>query len=219
LVPTGKECVRIECREPQDCCPELSLQCETLQELCGTGDTLACQQFETACVCDVLSWACEEDQCVEVCSNRGAYCQTGGICDGSRCVDCLSDIDCLSTQICTANECVTECTEQSDCPYFYDCQGGACVRVGCSNNRECVAATRNVLAFCDTERMCQVPCATDLECDSPQSFNFMACIAGLCQSVGCETNDECRVLLRAGELGDDFEAECRVVPPDDPTTE
>ena len=213
--PTGKECVRIECRTPEDCCPEPPSYCVQLQQECAQGLTVSCSSWQTYCTCDPTVWACDENQCVEVCANRGALCNIRGICDGSRCVQCLMNTDCFSSnEVCTGNECVSQCEEQADCPYFHDCQNGACVEVGCSNDRECIAFTRNVLAYCDPEKECQIPCATDIECDSATSFDFTACINGLCQSVGCDSDEECRILLRVGSLGNDFEAECRVKPPE-----
>jgi hypothetical protein len=54
-----------------------------------------------------------------------------------------------------------------------------CEEVGCTENRECIAATNNVLAFCSTEGElpeCQVPCQTDAECQF-SGYDFMACVA------------------------------------------
>jgi hypothetical protein len=44
---------------------------------------------------------------------------------------------------------------------------------------------------------CLVPCQSDLECDSATQFKFKACIQGYCKDVGCETDEECRIFLKA----------------------
>jgi hypothetical protein len=38
-------------------------------------------------------------------------------------------------------------------------------------------------------------CETDLECSSPDNFQFRMCIDGYCADVGCVTDEECRLRL------------------------
>jgi hypothetical protein len=212
LHPTGKECVQIECRVPEDCCPEPTSTCEFYDEQCQLGILSYCDSFALSCVCDATQWACEEDQCVAACDNTGAQCTNalGLWCNGSRCVECLNDTDCLTEQVCIQNECVIQCEHNDDCAIFHTCQGGACIETGCNSSRECVAFTDNTLAVCDGAKKCQIPCSTDLECDNPNNYGYMACSGGFCVDIGCETNEECRALLNV-QAGANFEAECRVI--------
>lgn len=190
--PTGKECVPIECREAADCCKEPPAVCTTYQALCNAGDTYYCTLYDSTCVCDPDAYACENDKCVTRCETT-SDCLTG-TCVAERCVECASDDDCPGdSQICQNQKCVEKCTEKIDCPYFHDCKAGVCVEVGCADDRECVAATRNVLAVCNAEKKCQVPCQTDAECQSAQGYSFRACVNQRCVDIGCETDDECRL--------------------------
>jgi hypothetical protein len=83
----------------------------------------------------------------------------------------------------------------SDCPLFDRCTNGKCVDSGCQTNRECVAATHNVESTCGTDGKCIIPCATDLECGSPTSYQFFSCINRQCTFVGCQSDKDCELYL------------------------
>ena len=204
--PTGKECVPIQCRETVDCCPEPSAACELYQQNCSLGSTTDCTYYDLYCVCNL---ECVEDQCISTCDTDT---DCGGLpCVGSKCVECASNSDCLDTEMCVEQECVAKCDEKIDCPYFHDCQDGVCTDVGCTVDRECIAATKNILAFCSptpgegkTVRECQIPCQTDAECNPSGAYGFMACINRFCVDIGCESDDECLLRYPAGQ-----DAACR----------
>jgi hypothetical protein len=96
--------------------------------------------------------------------------------------------------VCAHNQCVPPCTTDSECPSFNRCSEGKCVDAGCSSDRECVAATKNVEAVCK-DKKCVVPCQTDLECGNPQEYRFYSCIRNQCIYVGCESDKECQLYL------------------------
>jgi hypothetical protein len=208
LAPTGKECVAIECATPTDCCPEPPPSCPSLEAYCNSGDSNACQQYQQYCTCQPERWSCENDQCVELCQTS-VDCQLG-TCVGTRCVECGSNDDCPSSMACKAQKCVPKCTSSAECPYFNQCVAGTCMETGCSLDRECVAATGNVLAVCRAGE-CDVPCDSDFQCKGSTSA-ILACINGVCVDVGCESDEECRLLLGV-QAGKGFEAVCRPVAP------
>ena len=77
--------------------------------------------------------------------------------------------------------------------HICDIVTGACTPTGCYTDRECIAYTGNVLAYCAASK-CNVPCESDLECDNPFDFGYMACLEGVCTYIGCETDEECKIL-------------------------
>ena len=210
ISPTGKECVSIECLVPEDCCPPPSALCQSLKASCDLGNTSACDQYATSCACRASDWLCENDECFQTCT--GDLDCTLGACVGGKCVECGTDTDCAADELCKDGICEEKCTEDADCAYFHSCQGGTCVPTGCNNDRECVGATGNVLAFC-LDQECRVPCQSDVECDQQQPFDFNACIDGFCVELGCEGDDECRILLNVQpNLGPDAVCREKAVP-------
>jgi hypothetical protein len=202
LSRTQNECVAIACRTVEDCLPS---DCRSLGTACDGGDTAACSQYDL--YCDVAQHACENDQCVDVCT-LDAQCYSG-TCVNGRCAGCATDVDCDSAESCIDGTCVyTACQEKADCPIFYDCQSGHCVEVGCANDRECIADTGTTRATCQNKE-CVVPCETDIQCDNPNAYNFTACIQGRCTPIGCESDSECRIIMNTSDFGGD--AECRPV--------
>lgn len=196
LKAAAKECVAIQCLEAEDCCPEPPVICPSYEAQCELApDSLICDEYERQCVCQEENWECSEGQCIEHCDSVGDECVTGGKCNGTDCVDCVEDDDCLSTEECTNDVCETVCEEDEDCPLFHSCESRRCEYTGCATDRECVAARKDIRAFCDDEKICQVPCQADIECDNPYEFGNMACIAGLCANLGCESDEECRVQM------------------------
>lgn len=217
LEPTGKICVGIQCRVPKDCCPEPSELCDQYEDLCddGDGDSTSCDMYEMYCECDEDSWRCETDLCVSLCEEDEDC--TGGFCVAKRCAECKGDDDCSGDDLCVDNQCQPGCTDDLDCPVFYACQASQCVEVGCKTDRECIAHTRNVRAFCNPDKECRVPCDSDFECEDPYEFvDPKVCVKGLCEDVGCESASECRLRLGVQGNPDGFfmDAECRDKPPE-----
>src|SRR5688572_22401526 len=46
VVPTGKECAVVACREAKDCCAQPSAACAALKTACDGGDAFSCQQYD-----------------------------------------------------------------------------------------------------------------------------------------------------------------------------
>lgn len=194
LTATGKECVTLQCRTSEECCPT----CANLKAQCDAGVTSFCDQYTAA----LKKWSCSDNKCENVCTTNSDC--SSYHCAGGRCVDCVEDDDCKGASQCNGSDCFCikslcqpKCSADRDCGALQACQSGACVHVGCSTDRECVAYTRDARALCK-DKACQVPCATDSECDSPYSYDFMSCVKGNCTSIGCESNDECRVRANSG---------------------
>jgi hypothetical protein len=206
LTPVKRECVSVECREAKDCCPTPPASCATYKANCEAGITSYCTLYETNCVCTAEQWSCENDLCKERCTTN-ADCSTGETCVSSTCAECGADSDCLTTEVCKEQRCIAKCESNDDCPYFHDCVAGTCVEVGCKTDRECQAATSNVLSIC-VEQECQTPCQSDIECDKPRDYGYSRCLNGSCTDVGCETDEECRILLKV-QAGRGVDAVCR----------
>jgi hypothetical protein len=196
---TQSECVHIACRTVDECLP---VGCGSLEESCAAGSTYSCAQFEATCRLE--SYVCESDRCVQLCTSS-TQCSFGA-CVNGRCIECGTDDDCGFDDVCVENHCIRGCKEKSDCPAFYDCRDERCVEVGCASNRECIAHTGSTRATCQNKE-CVVPCETDIQCDSPSAFEFMACLNGKCTALGCESDVECRIIMNTQILGGD--AECR----------
>jgi hypothetical protein len=194
--PTTKKCKLVQCKVPADCCPMPSSSCPFYQDFCNQGEQTYCDLYDTNCKCDDTKWACTDDKCVLTPTCDSTHpCTSPLVCAGTKCVQCAMDTDCPNGK-CLDNKCVTKCQTDGDCPYFNKCQSGACVKTGCTTNRECIASTGNVQSLCQMGD-CLVPCQSDLECDNALHFNFHACVSGYCKDVGCETDEECRILLKA----------------------
>jgi hypothetical protein len=205
LTPTGKKCLSVECSVPADCCPKPSTSCANYLTMCEAGISYQCQYYQQYCVCDASKYGCEQNKCKRGCSPAGiddagiivgSSCGSLQVCANGWCVECNKDADCLNAgkvASCVQNVCVTKCTTKNDCKAFFDCQNSACVEVGCATNRECIASTGNALSVCQ-DKKCLVPCQTDVECSSSSIRSLQACINGQCTDVGCETDEECRIL-------------------------
>jgi hypothetical protein len=215
LRPTNKECVRVECREAGDCCPDPPAVCDDYEAFCADdlnpNQQFYCDQFEFSCVCDADEYACVDDQCefVQTCdADDPLSCPSTLVCDGDRCVQCVEDDDCPGDQACSGNACTASCEFDEECPLFHRCVDGGCDDVGCETDRECVASMRSPLAFCEMGE-CRSPCSSDLECN-PGNFQFRGCVNGYCEDLGCETDEECRIRLGVSP-GEGVEAECRAI--------
>ena len=206
LTPTIRECVSVECKTAVDCCPTPPTTCPTYKSYCDSGVTSYCTLYQTQCLCTEADWSCENDLCEERCTTS-ADCSTGGSCVNSKCAQCATDDDCPTTSACKDQRCVPRCTSNDECQYFHDCVDGTCVEVGCKTNRECQSAMSNVLSVC-LEGECKTPCQSDIECDSPRQYGYSRCINGSCIDVGCESDEECRILLKV-QAGRGVDAVCR----------
>jgi len=202
VAQTAKECAIIECTTPQDCCGPPPASCPGDLQLCqldaGAASQQACARYNTQCVCDTTQRDCEQNKCVAKCTENNTCIGsgTGRICAGGRCVQCGQDTDCVGGALkCKSGKCQAPCEGDGDCPGFERCLAGECAQGGCSTNRECVAATRNVEATCGTDGKCIVPCATDLECGNPKNFKFFSCVSGQCLYLGCASDKDCRLFL------------------------
>jgi hypothetical protein len=200
---TAKECARIQCEAPADCCSTPPSNCPDLQAQCagidgGFGNTFACQQYDRLCKCDLAKWECNEGSCRSICTTD-VDCGGGTLkCSGGRCVQCVDDLGCGVGNTCLNGVCKPPCTNESQCPLFNRCTGGKCVESGCLSKRECVAATGNVEATCGTDGQCITPCQTDLECGNPKDYSFYSCINNQCTYTGCNSDKECEFYFKNG---------------------
>jgi hypothetical protein len=156
----------------------------------------------------------------------------GFSCVAGKCVECTEDANCPITgtamKVCKDNKCQVKCAKDPDCDPFFKCDTGtgACVFFGCSTTLECVSKTGNPLAVC-SNKQCDVPCQSDPECVATLAVGgvvgqppITAVMAGLqvcnadghCVEVGCDSNDQCRILSRLPG-GSKTTAECRPVAP------
>jgi hypothetical protein len=206
LVPIKRECVSVECRNAKDCCPTPPASCPTYKANCDAGITSYCTLYETNCVCTEADWSCENDLCVERCTTS-SDCSSGDSCVDSKCAECATDDECGTSSACKDQRCVPKCESNDDCQYFHDCVAGTCVEVGCKTTRECQAAMSNVLSAC-VDGECHTPCQSDVECDKPRDYGYSKCINGSCTDVGCESDEECRILLKV-QAGRGVDAVCR----------
>jgi hypothetical protein len=234
IMPTGKQCVLVACHEPKDCCPIPPTNCASLQQACEAGFTVDCQQYQALCMCDGSKFTCDSGKCSQVCTPSDGVtidsCKVMGqgfSCVNGKCVECMQDTDCPMvgsvTRVCKDNKCQIKCTKDLDCDPFYTCDMGTstCVYSGCKTNLECISKTGNALAVCmDTK--CDVPCQSDPECTRtaipqpvPQPgavmLGLQVCVSSHCVDVGCDTDDQCRILNRITG-GSRTTAECQPIP-------
>ncbi len=205
---TDKECVIIECLTEEDCCdPDdpyfESSTCLLYHDECAlNGTPIYCDREMLFCTCQGHS--CVDEKCVyEPPCTDASTCSLLPYGDGrvfcsadEVCVECTEDEDCGTDYSCEDNECVSidSCETNLDCPVFHRCADSGCEEVGCTTDRECVAFTGNVLSICEDDE-CLQACETDLECSSPDNFQFRMCIGGFCEEVGCVTDEECRLRM------------------------
>jgi hypothetical protein len=196
LEPTGKVCMSSACGAVEDCVQNVNCSFYEAQCLAAPA-SIYCDAFEANCNED--NWECNAGACefVGTCATDN-NCPTSLRCDpdSMTCVEChaADTLLCGANEECVDNVCQTSCLDNADCPLFFECNtdDNTCVEVGCQTARECVAFTNNALAECSDEE-CVVPCQTDSECDNPFNYNFKACVDGFCVSVGCDTDEECRI--------------------------
>lgn len=192
VTQTAKECAIIQCQQAADCCPTPPSTCPQLAAQCGDAgpSNFACQQYNALCKCDALRYDCVDERCRTRC-NLDSDCGGTLKCSGGRCVQCVDDSTCLTGETCINGACTPPCQGDGDCPAFNRCQAGKCVPGGCTTDRECIAATRNVESTCGTDGNCIIPCQTDLECGDPKNYRFYSCINRQCIYVGCSSDKDC----------------------------
>ncbi len=198
IAKTAKSCVLLECAGASDCCGDTNTTfCDQLRATCaqeaGFTSTQACLDYAQQCACAAGQVDCELGKCVTRCRDDSQC--NGGSCAGGKCVQCTTDAHCEAGRTCVSGQCQAACTGDGACAGFDRCVDGHCVPSGCQSDRECVAATRNVDERCGADGKCIVPCETDLECGSPTSFSFFACIDQQCTYVGCESDKDCRLFF------------------------
>jgi hypothetical protein len=196
LEPTGKVCVSSACGAVEDCIQNVN--CDTYQAQCELSPgSFYCDYYDVYCV--EANWACTGGACLYTAScATDVNCPSNLVCDpdSMECVQCHSTdtLNCFGNEECVDNTCQASCLDNADCPLFSECntEDNTCVEVGCQTDRECVAYTSNALAVCE-DGECSVPCQSDGECGDYFPYNFKACVEGTCISVGCETDEECRI--------------------------
>ena len=167
ISPASKQCALVQCTTADDCCSNPPS----------------------------TNFACTNDHCTSTapctadfdCTFPNSHCNNG------TCVRCVQDSDCGLNQACTNNQCSTKCASDDECPIFYACQSSACVEVGCSSDRECILYKDSEFASCDKSKQppaCTVKCDNDSECGK-----YELCVSGGCVPAGCESDDECKVML------------------------
>ncbi|HXK17990.1 MAG TPA: hypothetical protein VNG33_09315 [Polyangiaceae bacterium] len=209
--------------------------CSTLTVNCSS-KTCKCQNPDydpTADICtdpdceDICLLRCQDSLCVQDKSCKtDAECLAVGsqICDGGRCVECLTKKDCdvKNDETCENGVCHKPCAQNEECPLFDECQSGDCVYVGCQSDRECILAasrgqqivgsggtsgTQNAAptgSNGDDPRLYKCLPSTDgsktntckIPCENDGSCGqFQVCSAGYCKFIGCKTDEECRAYL------------------------
>jgi hypothetical protein len=223
LLPSGKECVQIDCTTSADCCGKLS---PDIPEKCR-GRAAFCLQKLPGCV-------------AEPCS-RSRDCGGGAVCTG-HCVvtngECSGNVDCLANK-CLGGTCslnFTACSTDADCAANL-CSGGTCscanpsyeptnpicldkdcdglclwacedsrcvIPSTCESDDDCLGAKPMCVkgqcvecessADCSFDKICrQGSCETPCDGDANCPL-FEACQAGECINVGCRSDRECTLL-------------------------
>ncbi len=207
-------CLSIQCTTPEDCCETAWTRdslCDDYQLQCDSDPVTYATYCEYAagpdCVCSGASYSCDENRCVAVstCTDSTDCYAPTSLCVGGRCVECEGDDDCADPDArCGGGACIEpECETNLDCPAFYACQDRECVEVGCATDRECMVYEDSYLAVCNTRvdpAECEVRCSHDAEC-ATASNPLRACVNELCVDPGCETDEECKILLGATFIG------------------
>ena len=115
--------------------------------------------------------------------------------------------------------CVLTCTTAADCsssdapPAFdashFACTGGLCEYTGCKNNQECTSmygqgwACRTVEGAAHPS--CVKTCSAPADCAVPNappmySASHFACTAGVCEHLGCKSDQECVTAVGEGAV-------------------
>lgn len=150
--------------------------------------------------CDgICGFTCEDERCVveKRCALDSECALAAPFCDQGACVECRTKDDCEMEE-CIDGHCGPQCESDTQCKVFEACQTGKCVYVGCRSDRECVlkagtASTQDPrLAKCRIDGglgKCVFPCEIDAQCAPSE-----ACLDGMCEYLGCETDGECKTI-------------------------
>ncbi len=146
------------------------------------GPTVASTCDTTASKCQAIVTGCA----------TATECETMPVYDDSQ--DTCQKDECT----CVDKKCYRKCDEDLDCPQRYTCETkrSVCVPAGaCAANPECTTQLGDVRAEC-RDGKCVLPCANDHECSGSGlvggTFTSRVCSnAGVCESLGCATDDEC----------------------------
>ena len=215
LEVSGKECIRHQCDETEDCCgdkpTDAPAKCAGVESICLT---------PTVPGCSPSSYCTDDDQCGSGTCEKALAPQRCSITQ----VNCTGSTDCYD-EVCeqnyypyygsggggytigTCSRSNTSCDEDSDCPYFGDsCPDAIEQDYGqCDCTNPDYDPTDEICSDEDCEDVCSLVCENNLcvEDDSceddnecPSSMPF--CDDGEC--VPCTADDEC---------DEDAEEECR----------
>ncbi len=201
-----KSCVRVECEKTEDCCLDyqpVSSSCDFWESQCNTDTdpfSTYCNYHELYCTCNDI---CKESLCVtpDLVCVRDEDCSTVFLpfCVNTGCVECKTNTDCLGeNDRCDEGNCTPPCKNNEQCPLMHACQEGLCVEVGCTTDRECFLLTYDPKSSC-RETKCQTPCVRDEDCTMVTTGMtmpdpFQICDNEFCVFMGCQTDEECRIL-------------------------
>lgn len=154
--------------------------------------------FDNAC--QVSTGECYEYDCATDLDCGGGYCDLsiGEMGAQGSCRGCNDDTYCAAEETCFEYTCEDTCATDQDCTGFFACDtaNSVCEYVGCKTDRECALASPGLvgqLMVCDTDSgLCEVPCSNDAECIALVGGGY--CVDGYCADLGCENDDECRVV-------------------------
>jgi len=203
LDPSANVCR--ECMTDEDCTDEGPQACDDgfCRLSCAVDQDCIDGQAGNACEVstgDCYSYQCSTDQVTPIPCPAGLVCDdsVGEIANQGVCFDCLTNDDCAEEEACIDRVCATTCSSDQDCEGGFACNASTqfCEFVGCRTDRECAVSSRDYedqLLVCNEEtNLCEYPCTTDAEC-----LYFVGgaayCLDGACTSLGCTTDDECRI--------------------------
>lgn len=70
--------------------------------------------------------SCVDGTCQNTCTELRAPCDNGWFCNGTMCVECLTDDDCMGHEICTEERLCIGCVSDTDCADGSICFQGQC---------------------------------------------------------------------------------------------
>ena len=212
--PESKQCSLIACSVSADCCTPVATaeECTTLNTACTAAadptTSTDCLLYNAECCPQTAidKFACNNGVCQNKCTTD-TDCTTGLLthCSGDTCVRCLVDTDCPANNTCATDthSCVPSCKTDGQCPALQHCVSSRCSFVGCANDRECVAYTLDPTTSCNsTTHLCTAKCNSDADCLKNQvvqtglTYAYQVCSNGNCQNAGCQSDDECKDLLK-----------------------
>jgi hypothetical protein len=213
LSRVAKSCYRVECATKDDCCSSFVPKdsCPMYKQNCAT-DPVFCNTYRSLCEC---SQDCVDQLCVAApagcMSNAECTSMQTPFCMQGKCRQCDNDSACTGSGTkCVKGVCMAACRIDENCALLQKCRDGACVDTGCTSDRECAFMSQSAFAVC-RDGKCQKPCAADNDCKSADDMTsgFEICEKGQCVFVGCESDTECRALLKIESQASNVRAVCR----------